>query len=368
MSSRRWDIALVISLALLAVLFGIFLGPNVLGDTPTYTQAIGVLQGGAIPAGFIPNRLLTTFGGLEIIRALAPIFGDASDSVYIGWFFLNLMLYVASCIVFYRLLARMFGSDKVAYLGAMFLAANYGYLLFGLNYLMDIGGWSFYVFALFFIYAYSQSKKPRDLFLAALMVGVGGLFKEYAFLGGVALVTLVVLGMFFGPKPQGDRRLVRFGLPSLSILVMIIPTMLLYAYIYHRFGYTYLDWLGANAAHYVYHSRILEYIKALGSLMNVLGLLFLGGLAVLIGRWRETARETHVFIIAAFVSFLPVFLWPAITQRILTIAVPFAIIVACFLFKRYESRWYLFLPALALYALATFFMDSYILKAVNLPF
>lgn len=359
-NARRWDVALLVSLAALVILFLIFLGPNILGDTPTYVQAVNVMNGAQPPHDFIPNRLLTTFGPLEIVRIFGMLFGNS----YTGWFLLNCVLYFASSIVFYRLLVKLFDSRPAAYLGTLFLAGSYGYLLFGLNYLMDIGGWSFYLFALHFLYGYAQNKRPRDLYLAALMVGIGGLFKEYAFLGGAAIGAYVIIEIF---RSRGVRAKI-FGRLVLCSGIAAVPTLLLYAYIYHRFGYTYLDWFGANAVHYVYGSRILEYIKALGSLMNLLGMLFIGGAIVLVRKWREMQAEMKIFLGAVLISFLPVFAWPAITQRILTITVPFAVMIACFVFEKYQRRWYLFVPILALYVLATFCMDAFILKAVNLPF
>lgn len=363
MRAHRWTITLLVGLIVLMALFTLFLGPHVLGDTPTYTQAIGVLSGGAPSASFIPNRLLTTFGALELVRFFGVIFGG----IYSGWFFLNLILYFAASCTLYALIRRITGSQAAACLGALFLAGNYGFLLFGPNFLMDIGGWSFYIFCLYFLWRYAESKRPRDIVLAAAMVGIGGLFKEYAFLGGAAIAAYLIIEAI---RNRNARRswLKPVGLLAGAGAISLIPVGILYAYIYHRFGYTYLDWFGSNAEHYVYHSRILEYIKTLGSIYNLLAILAVGGAIVIIRDRRTISAETKAFLAAALVSFLPVFCWPAITQRILTITVPFVVLVASFLFKKYERRWWVFAIVLALYVLATFFMDSYLLKAVNLPF
>ena len=348
-------------LVALMALFTLFLGPHVLGDTPTYTQAIGVLSGGAPGTGFIPNRLLTTFGALELVRFFGAIFGG----IYSGWFFLNLIFYFAASCALYALIRHITGSQAAACLGALFLAGNYGFLLFGPNFLMDIGGWSFYIICLYFVWRYAESKQPRDIMLAAVMVGIGGLFKEYAFLGGAAIAAYLIIEAIRNARSSCLKSV---GLLAGAGAIALIPVGILYAYIYHRFGYTYLDWFGSNAEHYVYHSRIIEYIKTLGSLYNLLAILVIGGAIVIIRNWRLISAETKAFLAAALVSFLPVFCWPAITQRILTITVPFSVLIASFLFRRYERRWWAFAIVLALYVLATFFMDSYLLKAVNLPF
>ena len=55
-----------------------------------------------------------------------------------------------------------------------------------------------------------------------------------------------------------------------------------------------------------------------------------------------------------------------VTQRILTISVPFAIILAGFALKKWQKLWWLWLTLLIIYTVATFFMDSYILLKVNI--
>lgn len=356
LKKRKWQIAFITSLIILTSFFLQFIGPNILGDTPSYLQAIEVLNDKASSTDFLPNRILTTFLGLESIRIFSTIFGN----IFVAWFFVNSLLYFLSCIFFFKLLSRILRSESTAFLGGLFLAANYGFLIFGLNYLMDIGGWAFYIFSLYFLYKYSQSKKTSNILLSALMVGIGGLFKEYAFLGAVAIGAFLILENWRDIKSLAIRAIQTASLA-------LIPTIALYTYVYYRFGYTYLDWLGANQEHYVYGSRLIEYIKSLGSLVNILAFLFIGGVYILSRRLREIDNATKVFIAAILVSILPVFIWPAITQRILTITIPFTVIVVGYLFRKYQRYWYAFLPLLAAYILATFFMDSYILKVVNLP-
>ncbi len=363
-----WLIGLVISLMAVLGLFRLYIGPNILGDTLSYVDTMDVLAGHAAPAGFVPNRVITTFAPMEIVHFLAPYFGG----VYGPWFALNCLFFVLIGIVFFKLLDSFFDSKPAAYLGTLFLATNYGFLIFGPNYLMDIGGWSFYIFSIYFLWRYARSKRHKDILLAALMVGVGGLFKEYAFLGAIAIAAYLILEAWPSLRTvQGWREFIVKSVSS--AIVALVPVVLLYVWAYHRFGYTYANWFGSNAVHYIYPSRVKEYIKAFGSLINFLAFPVLGGAWIALRQWTGKAipgltREAKIFSTAFLVSFLPIFFWPAITQRILTITVPFAAFVACFCFKKYQHRWYLFLPLLALYALATFFMDSYILKAVNLPF
>ncbi len=354
---RQWQVMLIISLAVLVLLFGAFQGPNILGDTPTYVQSIEVLNGAQPTADFIPNRLLTTFLGLELINLLSHIFGG----IYPAWFVLNCSLYFLACIFFFKILSRMLKNEQAAYFGTMFLAANYGFLIFGLNYLMDVGGWSFYIFALYFLWRYSVSKKTSHILWSAAMVGLGGLFKEYAFLAALAIAMVLIL-------ENGQRLGALAKKAALTAFIALVPIVVLYSCVYSYFGYTYADWFGSNSVHYVYASRMIEYIKSLGSLVNVLALAFIAGLWVILRHWRDVGREARVFLFSLLVSIIPIFFWPAITQRIMTVTIPFIAIVSAFFFRRQKNKWPVFAALLAIYVLATFLMDSVVLKAVNLPF
>jgi hypothetical protein len=354
--TRAWTMGFSISLLALIAAFAVFLGPHELGDTPTYAAAANVLHGASAPQGFVPNRVLTTFLGLEIASSFSNMFS--------GWFFMNAVLFVLAAVFMFKLVYEVSGSCRAAYLGGLFLAGNYGFLLFGLNYSMDVGGWAFYIFSLYFLWRYSATKDVRLLFASAAAVGIGGLFKEYAFLGAAAIAAYLI-GELAIKKIAFKDFLKRAGA---SAAIALAPFLVLSVAVSHAFGYTYADWFGANNEYYVYASRLKEFVKALGSLHNLLLPLALGGLWVIWKERKATAPETKAYLFAAFVSCLPVFVWPAITERILAPTVPVAVLFAAFLFRRYARRWYIFAAILALYILATFFMDSYLLSAINLPF
>ena len=356
----------IFKLVLLACLVGLVLAsvfvlkpsidPN--GDGPSYLKAMEVLKSGA-PPDFVPNRILTTALGLWVITFISSIVG----SVVSGWFVWNLSLYFLLAVAFYNLVARLFEDEKVALLSTLFLASNYAMANFGLGFFMDIGGWAFYIFSIYFLFLYSETKSRKMLLLSALMVGVGGLFKEYAFLGAIPIFCYLVYEHFPSPK-----KIIRSGL--LPAAIVLVPTFVLHFYVYQKFGYTYLDWLSSNQDYYVYASRISEYIKSLGSLVNLLALPFIFGLYHFIKNGVEIMPEkkNKVFVLSLFVSILPIFFWPAITQRILFIIVPFLITLSAFAFKRYQKHWYVFLILLIPYILLSFTMNSFILPLINLPF
>lgn len=358
MSNNKNIILIILAISLLALcsLSIYFLHPRAIGDSISYLDSIKFLETGQLSPNFVPNRLTTTFGGLQIVRMFSWVFG----SVLNVWMAMNIIFYFLLAIAFYRLLILIFENEKIALLGVLFLVGNYSILTFGLNYLMDIGGWTFYIFSALFSFRYLKFGDRKDIILASLCVGVGGLFKEYAFLGAIPIAIILIY--------ENHNSIIEiFKKSILPAVIATLPIAFVYWYTYSYFGYTYLDWLGANEAYYIYSSRIIEYIKSFGSLTNILSFVFIGGLWTLYEGRNDFDEKTKIFIFSIFVSILPIFFWPAITQRILFIVVPFMVIVSSFIIKKYERYFYWFLPILALYILASFFMDSFILNFVNLP-
>lgn len=352
---RKFFIALLVALAVSSVIF-ISNFPLEQGDTGSYINSMQVLGGGNVPENFHPNRIMTSFLGLEIIILFSKIFG----SVSIGWLFVNLIFYFSIPIIFYLLIYQIFKCKKTALIGSLLLAGNYALIFFGLTNLIDVPGWAFYTLSLLFLYKYSQSHKTADLLLSASAVGVGGLFKEYAFLGAVSIAVYVIIENWRSPK-----NILKKGI--MTAVLALLPIALVFLYIYFKFDYTYLDWFRFAGAYYSYDSRFVEYVKALSSLWSLIGILFLCGLWVIWKKWGQMEKSKKIFLLAVLVSILPLFLWPAITQRILFPTVIFATLVSCFFIKKYESRWYLFFPVLLVYGAISFFTD-YLLASVNLPF
>lgn len=332
--------------------------PVVAGDGFSYIEAIEVLRGGSIPSDFVPNRITANFYGLELIIFLSKIFG----SVESAWILLNVTFFFIFVLVFYKLVRSIFGSDKTAFLAGLFLVTNYAVISFGLNYLMDIGGWMFYVVSLYLTLKYTEQGEKKLLLYSAVFIGFGGLFKEYAFLGVVPIAVVLI----YENWPRLFSIVKKATIPALIVIAPVIP---IYLMVYEKFGYTYANWFSANSEHYVYSSRIIEYVKSLGSLYTFLAFLVIGGFYYYIRERKEIVedKKIQVLILSILLSVIPIFIWPAITQRILFITVPATIIIASFLFKKFEKYWWVFLLPLILYIFINFNMN-YILANFNLPF
>jgi 4-amino-4-deoxy-L-arabinose transferase-like glycosyltransferase len=345
------------SLVCLVVISILFLKPMVQGDGTTYLEAIKVIDSGKWSQDFVPNRILTTPFNLVLALFFIKLLGGNLN----GWLLMNVIIYFFIAFVFFNLSKKIYKSEKVALITTLFLASNYAMVRFGLNFLMDIGGWLFYLLALLYVFIFLESGDLRKLFLATLSVSIGGLFKEYAFLG--ALPVIGAIFYFYWPRFRHS-----FYQAFIHGLIILLPTILLQIIVYYKFGYTYFDWLSTNQEQYSYPSRLKEYIKSLGSLLNLLGIIFGFGLWYLYKKWQDLDKNLKFFLITTGVSIMPIFLWPAITQRVLFVVLPFFILIAGFFIEKHEAKWYLFLPFLVLYILINFTMDSFILQAVNLPF
>ncbi|MES2216174.1 MAG: glycosyltransferase family 39 protein [Patescibacteria group bacterium] len=329
-------------------------------DAATYVQAMHILNGTEnIPLGYVPNRMLNTFVSMHTVLIFGAIFGGLER----GWLIMNLLFFFAFNAIFYLILKRIFESDKVALVGGLFLAANYGLVDFGVGYWMDISSWTFYLATLYCVLRYWQTKEYRMLIYASIAVGVGATFKEYALLGVIPIAWAIIQNEW-----PHVLRIVQKGI--VPALISLVPVFLVYIFVFKTYGYTYADWLAANHEHYVYVSRITEYIKSFGSLYTFLAIAVIGGAYcwVRYGTQILTEKRVHMFIASVILSVLPLFLWPGITQRTSFITVPAMIMVASFFFKRFEKQWWVWIPVLIVYAAGNFLMDSVILPGVNLPF
>ena len=345
-------------LALVGVSF-IIIPPHLFGDSISYLKSVDVLKTGKIPLDFVPNRILTTFAGLQTVIFLSYIFGDILNA----WLFMNIVFYIIANLFFYKLLEEFFESRKVAFCGMLLLAANYAMITFGPAYLMDMGGWMFYIIAFFLVFRFLKTWEVKYLIWGALATGLGGLFKEYGYFGFIPIFLSLLFYCGYNFK-----NLIKYLLPLGALAVL--PAILVHASIYVNYHYSYFDWLIFNK-HLMKDSSFdfLSYAKVFGSLFTFGWFLFIGGIGVLIKRGVKIFnQERWIFIAAMFFSIMPIFLWPGITQRIFFITIPFVILISCIFLKKYESRIYYFAPFFIIYILANFSMDKYILPMINIDY
>lgn len=354
------EVRIAICAVIIAVLTILYLQPQLVGDSPSYVEAMGVLTGLPVQQDFVPNRILTTFGGLVSVLALAPLLG-----ILPAWLFINVMFYVGMALASLSLFKEVFDDERVAFLGPLFIVGSYAPLAFGLAYLMDIGGWMFLLLALWGVARFVRTGSTAPILWAAAAVGIGGLFKEYALLGCIAIAVALVWHAFRDPIRA-------ISLMPLTAAIALAPVAFVHMGVYQHFGYTYLDWAHYNAEKYIYDSRIGEFIKALGSLTNVLAPLAVIGTWIWVRELVRAGRDAfsnprHIIIIAVVASTLPVFFWGGITQRVLFVTIPAFALLAGFLFEQKKKWRYSFLGISGFYFLINVSMD-HLLEVINLPF
>jgi glycosyltransferase involved in cell wall biosynthesis len=332
--------------------------PNMLGgDSQTYVESLSVIKTGIVPSDFIPNRILTTSLGLLSILSLDIVI----QNIAVSWMFINIVLLLILVIYFYNLILELFNDKKVAFIGGLLLCTNYSFINFGPAYLMDAGGWALYVIALYYLYKYIKSAKRIPLW-SALLIAIGGLWKEYVFLASVVLAGAIVI------KYWGSwNRICRYVL--LCAAVILLPTLILNLFVYYKYHYSYFSWFKHQDI-YTYSSRIVEYIKAFGSLYNFGWFLFLPGLFVFMKKSIRSVNKNEysiqvVYILLILVSTIPFLIWPAITQRILFITIPGIILVSLFAIRYFKYDQYYTWGILSLYTISNFIMNSVLLKVIN---
>ncbi|MBI5140488.1 MAG: glycosyltransferase family 39 protein [Candidatus Vogelbacteria bacterium] len=324
------------------------------GDTRSYVDSVSLIETGILPSpDFTPNRLLTNFAYLKLL-VLFRFLGI----FWLGWMALNSLFYIMSGFILYKIIYRIFVSDKIAGIGTALYLGNYVAVTFGLHYLTDMGSFMFYLAAAYFSLEYIYTDKESNMFGAGLMTGVGGLFKEYA-LGGY----FVIVGALLYSAYQQNRKVIKHIM--LVTLISFVPVLLVHLSVYIEYHYTYLDFynfMRVQPSH-AYSSKIVEHAKALFYMYNV-GFLLLGYSVYLIRKNRQKYFDdkTLAYLFVVFISASPIFIYPGITERLDFIVAPFLILISCVAIKEHEDKWRWFLPLVAIYLVASFSMDAYILQ------
>ncbi len=342
-------------LIFLAIFSPLALKPKIAGDSLLYVDSINVIRTGIRPAGFMPEMILTTPLGLKAIMLFDIFFHDLA----ISWLIVDVILYVSAGLFFHSLLKKIFKEENIAFLGSLFLMTNYAIIVFGLGYLMDMGGWAFYLASIYFTYRYLEEAENKWLYFASLAIGLGGLYKEYAF---VAYVVLFGVILFKHWRKWRDVIKQVF----VSGLISFLPFALMNVYTFINYDhYTYWNWFTYQKV-YAYQDRVVEFIKSFGSIYNFAWFLFLPGFYLLLKRYREVFREKRVFFIwLVITSSFAILLWPVVT-RVLFISMPAAVLVTCLFIERIEKRMLYILPVLFLYIITNFLMDAFILNFINI--
>ena len=327
-------------------------------DTSSYIQAMEYLQGKSSELVNY-NRILTT----PLFLYSSIFFSYLTGSLYGGMMIVNLLFYFLIIGVFYLLVLEVYKNHKVATLSSILFLSNYCLYNFGTTYLADIGGWFFFILTSYLALKYYHSNNKRFFFLAILSASIGVLFKEYGALGLISLSTLILISD--STIKSKVKKIFTAG-----VLFLIIP-IAYQLFFYVKFGYSYFDWYFYNLDHYMLEGANQAAKYSVTLLAKVLGWLYLVGWPIFVfGLFQEKKYfdKTRAKILLALLPASLVFLaWPALTQRIAFIFVPWLVLVSGFGLSKIKNK-YLLSLILIIYILANYSLTTYLIKVINLPF
>jgi len=316
-NNRYLIFALIFALLNMGVIFLIF-GFQKYGDTQGYLDVIYRFQGHEVAVA--PERVLRPLGPL-----LAVPFGGA------GLIIQNAIFYLFSAFLIFKIVELIYSNPfdklrarKQALLASLFFVTATPVIESGLAYLTDMGAWFFYLLSLFLTLLYFKTKKEGLVVLNGFLSGLGVLMKENGGLGALFFGLMILLSGEFSIKGK-IFKILRFG------TFFLIPVGILEILMFKYFHFTSLDWYLSGRASLNGEGIFLIFLRYLGQLFRILGILWIPLLFGLWQEWREKNWErirVYLALIPASFSFL---LWStAGSARSVFIFAPLGILLASF--------------------------------------
>ena len=277
-----------------------FIGTTESGDYKSYIESAQALAG--LPAAPHPERLLKPLAPLGT-TLLAPITGDFPSAfileVLIGYFALALVLYLLGY--------DFFGRKKQALAFALLAALSYPVLRYGVDLYTETGALFFYIASLLLTLRYLKAPSKKLIVANALVISLGFLWKEYSVVNAI-IFGLLLLTERIAPyeRIKNIALFIAAGLP-LSLLVQ--------AWVYLSYHYTYLNWYldaAANSSGFEVEFTLKNIVKSFAALLG------LAWLFVPLGAWRFKALEPYKrrFLIFAIIPPFIAPLWEHVSSRI----------------------------------------------------
>lgn len=330
---------IIVFFALANLLFAIYFldSLQVNGDSKSYVNAMATLRGES-PVYMIENaatgswihktRILTSPLVLWLSIGASYFSGDYLS----GLLLINIIFYFLTALVFYLLAKAIANSEKIALLSSLIFVFNYNFFYWGANYMVDITGWFFLILSSFFAVNFFGSKKKRDFALSVAAISVGVLCKEYA---GLGLITLLMVIVFM--DDERTQKVKNFFTAILTISILLAAYHL---YVYLHYDFSYFSWYGFNVGKYGSASPgnlnfIKNLAKSLFALFWVAWPFAILGLKKIIGENKEIFRKLAVLMPASF-AFL---FWPAAIERVEFISLIVLSILTAWFFKNKNTVW-----------------------------
>lgn len=291
-------------------------------DAADYLQTAQLMAGetSELP---LPNRILKPLGP-GLITVGNYFFQDYNQS----FISVAILFYFALAVMMFFFLRLFIRDSYLALIGSILYITAYPLLKYGIELSTETGAHFLYLFALFFICNWYQRASQRDLVLAALLVAVGFLWKEYSALAGLVLLLAIVVKPHYSPKHKINDLLLTGSVMAL----IIIPAQLI---VYYKYGYTYLDWFreGSLSSEFTlyYIVKSLAAVYLLGWILAAIGCL----------GFPKLNRQQKFIIISLLLVSLTFFIWRSVSSRLyFVLAVPLtmlAIVGIRFLSARFSG-------------------------------
>ena len=300
-------------------------------DTYQYASTIDYVVGKPDSKLVIPRMLKPM--PILIGAALSPLF-NAKDSLVAQ----NVMFYLASVLLVYLLIYRLYKKEKQAFYGTVLYSFAYPMLAYGLAALTDISGWFFYFLMILMSLNFLKKPNIKTACLIGLVSSFGMLFKENMAVAPLFFMNLVLIAMKI-PFKEKLKYIFFFGISFLVFPVINSIVM------FKLYAYSYWDWFRAGGASSkggtgFYAISILRVLIETGRVMII------GWLFVLFGIFKEMVEKN--------------------AERIKILFSLIAPSLAVYVFWSYPHNRMIFIAAPLLIALASFgIMGSYEVKKVN---
>ena len=269
----------------------ILFGAQKYADSQGYIEVINWLQGQEWQTNPY-SRLLRPLG--LILAIPFEFLGEGA-----GLIVQNTIFYLLGALLIFKITELIYRDKKQAMFAAIFFATATPMLEVGLSYLIDVGGWFFYLFSIYLTLLYFEKKDEKLITLNGFIGGLGLLMKEHGGLGALFFGLMILFSKDFNIKEK-ILKIARF---AIFFLISIVPIQIL---VFEYFHFSYLDWYLLNKP-VAGEPIILIAFRYLGQLFRVLGVLWI---FVIIGIWREFREKNwqrikiFLFLMPASFSFL----------------------------------------------------------------
>lgn len=306
--------ALIFALLNMGAIFFIF-GAQKYADSAEYIRVINWLGGqdGSLPF----HRLLKPVG---LLFALPFEFlGEGA-----GLLVQNAIFYLLCAFLIFKITELIYQNKKQALLASIFFVSATPVIEVGLSYLIDSGGWFFYLLSVFLTLLYFKTKNEKLVLLNGFLSGLGFLMKETGGLGASFFGLMILFSGNFSYKEKISK-IARFG------AFFLMPVIVLQALVFKYFHYTFWDWYLLGRPGVEGEGALLVSLKYLGQFFRILGVLWPLVLMGAFREFREKNRERLKIFLALIPSSFSFLLWTVNGGgRVVFIFAPLGILLATY--------------------------------------